>query len=67
MKTKDILKMSKNEMGKKLEELKLELIKSRGKSSKGAGSKIKNIKRTIAKILTINKQKLETKNNGNLS
>jgi len=68
MKAKDIRKMSKNEMEKKLDELKLELIKARGNSSKVGGSKIKEIKKTIAKILTISKQKLETKkHNGNLS
>lgn len=49
--------MSKPEREKKLKELKLELIKSRGNSSKSGSTKIKEIKKTIAKILTINKSK----------
>lgn len=55
MKTKDIKKMSKEEKDKKLKELRVELIKSRIDTSKSGSSKIKNIKRSIAKILTFNK------------
>ncbi len=55
MKTKDIQKMSKEERRKKLKELELELIKSRVNVSKTGSSKIRNIKKNIAQILTLNK------------
>ncbi|MBT4376356.1 50S ribosomal protein L29 [archaeon] len=55
LKAKDIKNMKKDEIEKKLKELQLELIKSKGKSSQGGGAKNKEIKRTIARILTINK------------
>jgi ribosomal protein L29 len=56
MKAKELLKISKQEREKKLEELKLELIKSRsGKKS----SKVRSIKKIIARILTINKSENE--------
>ena len=48
LKFKDIQKMNEKEISKKLTELKLELTKSLGK----AGGKTKEIKRTIARILT---------------
>lgn len=51
IKTKDIRKMSKEEREKKLSELKMELIKSKVASQKGA--KTKEIKKIIAKILTL--------------
>jgi ribosomal protein L29 len=51
VKSKDIHKMSKEEKEKRIKELKLELIKA----SKSGSSKIKEIKRTIAKLLTLNK------------
>jgi len=54
MKTKEIKKMSKEERMKKMEELKFELIKAR--SGKTGSSKIKEIKKTIARILTFNNQ-----------
>ena len=46
--------MGKEEREKKLQELKMELIKSKVASQKG-GTKIKEIKKMIAKILTLNK------------
>ena len=49
-KAKDIQKMTKEEKNEKLKELKLELIKS-----KISGKKLKEIKKTIARILTLNK------------
>ncbi len=55
MKTKDIQTMTKEERERKLKDLKLELIKSRVDASKSGSSKIKNIKKTIARILTFNK------------
>lgn len=53
--SKDILKMSKEEKEKKLKELKLELAKSRVNASKTGSSKIKEIKKIIARILALNK------------
>ncbi|MCK4647712.1 50S ribosomal protein L29 [Candidatus Pacearchaeota archaeon] len=54
LKAKDIRNMSKGDREKKLKELKMELIKSRSGNSK-TGSKTKEIKRIIARILTLNK------------
>jgi large subunit ribosomal protein L29 len=56
MKAKDIQKMNKEERMKKIEELKLELIKAKVSASKAGTSKIKEIKKAIARILTINNQ-----------
>ena len=53
LKSKDIKKMSQEERRKKLKELKLELVKSKVNSSK-TGSKTKEIKKIIARILTLN-------------
>jgi len=57
LKSKDIKNMSKEEVGKKMKELKMELIKSKVNASKaGTGnSKIKEIKKTVARMLTLNK------------
>lgn len=51
MKFKELEKMTKNEREKKLSELKIELAKA---SASKNGSKIKQIKKMIAKINTIN-------------
>lgn len=59
MKTKDIRKMSKDERTKHMEELKFELVKAR--SGKTGSSKIRAIKKTIAKILTFNNQEKPVK------
>ena len=53
MKVKDIKSLSKEERAKKLEELKLELVKANVNSSQ-SGAKIKNIKKIIARIVTLN-------------
>ena len=55
IKTKDFRRMDKQERERKLEELKMELIKS-GIASQKSGSKVKEIKKMIAKILTLNKK-----------
>ena len=55
LKAKEIAKMSKDEKEKKLKELKLELMKSKVNTSKGGSSRIKEIKKIIARILTLNK------------
>jgi large subunit ribosomal protein L29 len=54
LKSKDINKMNKDEKMKKVDELKLELIKARVDASKAGTSKIKEIKKTIARIFTLN-------------
>ena len=55
MKAKELKNLSKQDREEKLKELKLELIKSKVNASKTGSSKIKNIKKTIAQILTLNK------------
>ena len=55
LKAKEIQKMGNDERMKKIEELKFELVKSKGSSSKGT-AKAKEIKKTIARILTLNNQ-----------
>ncbi len=53
LKSKEIKNMGKTEREAKLKELKMELIKSRAKSSQGTSSKSREIKKTIARLLTI--------------
>ncbi|MEM3091060.1 MAG: 50S ribosomal protein L29 [Candidatus Pacearchaeota archaeon] len=55
MKKKDLKLMSEDERKKKLEELKIELIKARLNASKAGSSKVKEIKKMIARIITFNK------------
>ena len=55
LKTKDINKMNKEEKNKKIKELKLELTKSRANASKAGSSKIRETKKIIARILTLDK------------
>lgn len=55
MKIKDLKSMGKEEREGRLKELRFELIKSEVNVSKSGSSKIKNIKKTIAQILTLNK------------
>ncbi len=54
MKFKDIKKMNKEERMKKIEEMKFELVKAKAHASKTGTSKAKDIKRIIARILTLN-------------
>jgi len=56
LKTNEIKKMNKEERNRRLKELKIELIKSKANPSK-KGPKIKEIKKTISKILTLNTHK----------
>jgi ribosomal protein L29 len=53
MKVKEIKELKGEEREKKLKELKLELIKSRASTSKGGTTRIKQIKKIIARMLTI--------------
>ncbi len=55
MKYKEIQKLSKEDVEKKLKELKLELIKSTANTSKGGSMKTKEIKKIIARLLTFKK------------
>jgi ribosomal protein L29 len=55
LKTKDIRKMSKAEIGDKITDLKMELIKNRAEIGKGGKIKIREIKRTIARLHTLHK------------
>ena len=61
LKTKEISNMSKGDREKKLKELKFELIKSKVSASKTGSSKIKEIKKIIARILTFNKSLIKGK------
>jgi len=55
LRNKDIKNMTKNDREKKMKELKLELVKSKGTSTKTGTSKTREIKKTIARIFTFNK------------
>ena len=55
MKAKDLKNLSQEEKERRLKELKMELVKSKVEASKTGTSKIKNIRKTIARILTLNK------------
>ncbi len=57
MKNKEILKLNKEDREKKLKELRMELVKSKTGGAKKGSSKIKEIKKAIARILTINTSK----------
>lgn len=54
LRTKDIKRMSKSERDKKFEELKFELVKAKVSASKSGSSKMREIKKTMARILTLN-------------
>jgi len=56
MKFKEIEKLGKTELEKKLKDLKLELVKSKVNVSKTGSAKVKGIKKIIARILTLNNQ-----------
>lgn len=51
----ELKNLSKEVKEKKLKELKLELVKSKSSASQGGSLKTREIKKTIARILTINK------------
>lgn len=56
MKFKDIKQLSEADRNKKLKELKMELVKSKVSASKTGTSKSKNVRKIIARILTLNNQ-----------
>lgn len=57
LRSKDIGKMTDKEKKDKLKELRLELIKANVAANKTGKIKIKEIRRTIAKILTLTAKK----------
>ena len=57
LKSKDIKKLSEKEIEDKIKDLKMELIKNRVNASKGGKLKTREIKRTIARLLTFNRLK----------
>jgi large subunit ribosomal protein L29 len=65
MKPSEIREMSLEEIEKKLRELRLELAKERGVLTMGASIEnpmvIRNLRRDIARLLTIKKEKLREK------
>lgn len=54
MKYKEITKMNNEERERKLHDLKIELLKSKTNASKTGSTNTREIKKTIAKILTFN-------------
>jgi ribosomal protein L29 len=54
LKFKDLEKMNKEERSKRMEEMKFELVKARTSAAKSGSSKAKEIKKVIARILTLN-------------
>ena len=61
MKFKELKNLSSQDRKKKLKELKMNLMKSKANSSKSGSSKTKEIKKTIARILTIKEIPTEVK------
>jgi len=55
LKSKDIRKLNPKENEDKIKELKMELIKEKVSAAKGGKLKSKEIKRTIARLMTINR------------
>lgn len=55
MKIKELRQMSKEDREKKLKDLKLELVKSKGRASKTGSSKAREIRKMVARIMTLNK------------
>ena len=53
--TNDISKMAEKERKEKLEDLRMELVKSKVSANKTGKMKIKEIKKTIARLLTFNR------------
>ena len=67
LKAKDIAEMNMADIDEKKKELNLELVKSRI-ATKKTGKGTREIKRTIARLMTFKKiNEMKNKNNGNLS
>jgi len=57
MKYKEIAKLNKEDREKKFKDLKIELVKSKAKSTKAGNSSTREIKKAMARILTFNTSK----------
>jgi ribosomal protein L29 len=57
VKYKEITKMNREDRERKFKDLKIELVKSKTKASKTGKTNTREIKKTIAKILTFNASK----------
>jgi len=57
LKSKDISKMSTKEIQDRIKELKSELMREKVNLAKGGKIKVREIKRTIARLHTFNRQK----------
>ncbi len=57
LRAKEIMNMNANDREKKLKELKLELVKAKANAAKSGSSKAKEIRKIIARILTLNNEK----------
>src|SRR3989338_8886968 len=60
LKSKDVKSLGKQEMNDKLSELKIELIKAKINAKKGSKSRVREIKKAIARILTHKTQNKKT-------
>jgi len=63
VKAAEIRKMTSEEIKKKLEELKVEMIKARVSANKTGNSKLKEMRRLLARILTIEKNHIKNESN----
>ena len=55
IKNQELKKMSNNEREERVKELKIELVKEKINIAKGGKNKIREIKKTIARLLTFNR------------
>ncbi len=55
LKSKEIAKLNSREIEEKIGELKMELVKEKVSAAKGGKLKTREIKRTIARLLTFNR------------
>ncbi len=62
VKAKELAQLGEKEREKKIEDLKLELIKARVTANKGGKTKIRTIKKTIARLLTLKKKDFKKDN-----
>jgi len=61
LRSKEIEKISENEIQEKIKELKTELIRNQVNANKGGKLKTREIKRTIARLLTFSRLKKSDK------
>ncbi len=65
LKSKDLKRMSKTELNDKVEELRLELMKSRASAAKAGTSKTKEIKKIMARIMTLEREAAQKESHSN--